>query len=370
MHEDDLAIHRSALASLDAQILELIAERQARSLEIGRLKAAMGRGTRDFARETVVMQHARGRAEGLGLDPSLGERLMELLIEASLSVQEQDRITTTTAGAGQRAWVVGGAGRMGRWFAALLAAQGWDVGVIDPAGSVDGLRHHSDLHALHDDDADLILVATPLHRTADVLQALAERPPRGVVVDIASIKAPVIPALHALSDAEVPTTSLHPMFGPDTSLLSGKHVLVSDVGHPQATALARSLFQPTMASLVDVPLDEHDTLVAWILNASHAVSLVFGRALAEAPVPRERLDQLGSTTFDAQCDVTGRVLSEDPTLYHAIQAYNPHADAVLDTLEKALYAVRQAATAVDPTDFREIMAVGARYLGSPPPGAR
>lgn len=363
MHEDDLATHREALASLDARILELIAQRQARSLEIGRLKAAMGRGTRDFTRERVVIQGARARAEGLGLDPALAERLVELLIEASLSVQEQDRITTTTSGDGLRAWVIGGAGRMGRWFTALLAAQGWDVGVVDPGGVVDGLRHAPTLDGADVASADLILVATPLDRTAEALSALRAHRPQGVVVDIASIKTPVIPALRALSDDGVAVTSLHPMFGPSTSLLSGKHVLVSDVGHPEATSRARALFEPTMAALVDVPLEEHDLLVSWILNASHAVSLVFGRALSEAPVARERLDGLGSTTFDAQCAVTGKVLSEDPSLYHAIQAFNPHAPNVFDALERALSIVRDASAEDGKPRFEALMAAGRAYLG-------
>lgn len=364
MDDDDLDAQRAALADLDARILDLVAERQARSLRIGRVKRSLGRGTRDFTREKVVMDAARAGARARGLDPSLAERMVRLLIEASLSVQEQDRVARTGSGVGRHALVVGGAGRMGRWFTGLLTTQGWDVGVVDPHPGPDDLPHHPSLGDADIRGADLIVVATPLDRTADALHAIGTLAPRGVVVDIASVKAPVIPALHALRDAGVRTTSLHPMFGPDTSLLSGRHVLVCDAGDADATAVARSLFSSTLADLVDVALPDHDRLVAWVLNASHAVNLAFGAALARAPVDADTLARLGSTTFDAQCRVTARVVAEDPDLYRTIQTSNPHGADALRVLADALDALRDAIDHGDADAFRALMRAGRDYLAT------
>ena len=62
---------RSALSSIDRQLVELIAERQEIVGEIGRSKQATGLATRDYEREKNVLDRARRRAESLGVDPKI-----------------------------------------------------------------------------------------------------------------------------------------------------------------------------------------------------------------------------------------------------------------------------------------------------------
>lgn len=368
MDPDDLQGLRDRLSALDARILELVAERTALSLEIGRAKQALGRGTRDFARERVVLEKARRRAADLGLPPGLAERLSIQLIEASLSAQEQDRVSGTQSGDGQRALVVGGAGRMGRWFTTFLDTQGYEVDVADPHGAVPGLRCVSDWRDA-DDDHDLVVVATPLGATNAVLEALAARPPRGVVFDVGSLKTPLRPGLAALREAGARVTSLHPMFGPDTSLLSGRHVLFVDVGVPEATATARGLFQATMAELTDVDLDTHDRLIAFVLGLSHATNLAFATALTASGEALPLLSSLSSTTFDAQLGVSSRVVAENAALYYEIQSLNDHGRLGLDALEEGVRTVRDLIDRGDADGFVEMMQRGRAYLAArTPPG--
>ena len=70
----------------------------------------------------------------------------------------------------------------------------------------------------------------------DVLKQLAARKPRGVVFDIGSLKTPLRSGLATLRDAGCRATSIHPMFGPDTELLSGRHVIFIDLGDANALA--------------------------------------------------------------------------------------------------------------------------------------
>ena len=70
----------------------------------------------------------------------------------------------------------------------------------------------------------------------EVLTQLAARRPRGVIVDIGSLKSPLRGGLEQLVAAGCKVTSIHPMFGPDTRLLSGRHVVFCDVGVPEATS--------------------------------------------------------------------------------------------------------------------------------------
>ena len=152
---------RSELDAVDADLITAIARRQALVAEIGRWKHAQGKQLRDFQREREVIAHVRQRAENAGLDPAIAEQVMKLLIESSLTTQEQDRVRLAGQGGGRRALVIGGNGRMGRWFVRFLAAQGFDVEVADPTGAPEGVAGRDDWKdgAL---DQDLIVVAAPM----------------------------------------------------------------------------------------------------------------------------------------------------------------------------------------------------------------
>jgi hypothetical protein len=130
--------------------------------------------------------------------------------------------------------------------------------------------------------------------------------------DLGSLKSPLRGGLNALKAAGVKVTSLHPMFGPGTELLSGRHVIFIDMGNAEALTAARALFQPTMAEQVVMSLDEHDRLIAYVLGLAHALNIAFFTALAESGEAAPRLARLSSTTFDAQLDVASDVADESP----------------------------------------------------------
>jgi chorismate mutase/prephenate dehydrogenase len=360
---DDLQRLRDALTSVDTELLSLVAQRQALSLSIGRAKRTLGMGTRDFAREKLVLDRAHALGEAHGLPDGLAERLLLLLIEASLSAQEQDRVGHAGAGVGRNALVIGGAGKMGRWFSTFLANQGWDVEVADPRAGAEGLAHRPEWRD-GPLDHDLIVVATPLSTTDAVLCALAQRRPPGVVLDVASLKAPLRAGLTALRDAGVAVTSIHPMFGPDVNLLSGRHVLIVDLGVPRANALAARLFEATMAELTTVDLDAHDQLMAWILGLSHALNLAFVGALARSGAEVPKLNRISSSTFAAQLGVATRVSHENPALYYEIQALNDHGHASLNALVDAVTRLRDHVASHDREAFIAAMIEGRHYLAS------
>ena len=124
-------------------------------------------------------------------------------------------------------------------------------------------------------------------------------------------------------------TSLHPMFGPDTELLSGRHVIFIDLGNEAALKEAQELFAPTMAERVVMGLDEHDRLIAYVLGLSHALNIAFFTALAESGEAAPRLAKLSSTTFDSQMEVASRVAAESPDLYFEIQSLNDYGGGIV-----------------------------------------
>jgi chorismate mutase/prephenate dehydrogenase len=354
---------RERLSELDRQLLTLVAERQRLSREVAEAKRTEGRATRDYTREREVLMQAHETAKSLDISPALAESVLRLLIRGSLTTQERIRVAAGGRGDGKTALVIGGTGKMGRWFSDFMASQGYTVTVADPARRPDNAAYayiadwrESSL------DYDLIVVATPLKIANVVLQELAARKPRGVVFDIGSLKTPLRQGIDALQSAGVKVTSVHPMFGPDTELLSGRHVIFIDMGSKEAIDVARELFGSTMAQQVVMGLDEHDRLIAYVLGLSHALNIAFFTALAESGEAAPRLAQLSSTTYDAQVDVAARVAAESPDLYFEIQHLNDYGRESLLALRRAVEKLWHSVSTGDSPQFTAMMQTGREYL--------
>ena len=353
---------RQRVTDIDRQLITLVAERKTVSEEVARVKRATGRSTRDYERERDVILGVRAMAEERGVSPALAEQLLRLLIRSSLTTQEQASVVARGAGTGRRALVIGGAGKMGGWFVNFLASQGFAVEVADPAqGGGSGSARIADWHAT-DLKHDFIVLATPLGTTDAILRELALRRPPGVIFDVGSLKSPLRAGLMALKSHGCKVTSVHPMFGPDTELLSGRHVIFVDLGNAGALTAARELFSSTMAEQVVMSLDDHDRLIAYVLGLSHALNIAFFTALAESGEAAPKLARMSSTTFDAQLEVASRVSQDSPELYYEIQSLNDFGAESLEALSQAVERLRTAVLSRDHDTFVGLMRRGRDYL--------
>ena len=351
---------RNNLSALDRRLVELIAERQRIVGEIGKSKRSTGTGTRDYAREKDVLDMGRAQAAEKGVDPDLVESMLQLLIRTSLESQERDRVVAEGKGDGRKALVIGGAGKMGRWFVDFFISQGFATTVADR--SIDDgpnrFRNWTDAGV----DYDVIVVAAPLAVSGRILAQLAVLKPEGLVFDIGSLKSPLIDGLQELRYAGCRVTSLHPMFGPDTRLLSSRHLIFCDVGDAQATADAKELFAATMVEQLDMGLDDHDRLIAYVLGLSHALNIAFFTALAESGEAAPKLAKMSSTTFDSQLLVSEAVAQDNPHLYFEIQNLNKFGLGPLDALCEAARRIRETVADGDEQAFVDLMQKGREYL--------
>jgi chorismate mutase/prephenate dehydrogenase len=189
---------RTELDRIDRELVERAAERQRIVSEIGRIKKSAGRSLRDFRRERQVLDGVRaagrgGRAgPGPRRDPADGAD--RGLVDAPGN-RARGRIGP---------WCRGGR----RWSSADWAgwATGWRVSWPSRAGAWSSpIRRWSEpsatwqSEALDDapKDAELIVLAAPIQASADLLDDLIERGPEGLVLDLASVKGPLIEPLRA-----------------------------------------------------------------------------------------------------------------------------------------------------------------------------
>ena len=357
MNLEDL---RTELSAIDRELVELIARRQSIVGEIGQFKQSSGTATRDFKREKDVLDMARDQAVALDVDPELAEHIMATLIRSSLTSQEKRRVVAEGKGDGRTALVIGGAGKMGAWFVDFFRSQGFTTAVADTS-----LKEGPEVFVdwtLAGTDYDVIVVAAPLAASASILEELATLSPTGLVFDIGSLKTPLRDGLEALSQAGCKVTSLHPMYGPDTQLLSGRHLIFVDVGSAAATAEAKELFASTMVEQLDMGLDDHDRMIAYVLGLSHALNIAFFTALAESGEAAPKLAKLSSTTFDAQLLVSAAVARDNPRLYFEIQRLNEFGMEPLEALCESASRIRDVVAAGDENGFVELMNKGREYV--------
>jgi chorismate mutase/prephenate dehydrogenase len=338
VNEPDLKGLRRKIAEIDRGILELARERIDAAREIGHIKMRADLPLRDYGTERVVLDRTREYCEELGLPFELGEGVLHVLVEEAVRVQEELRERSPQSGP-KRALVVGGGGGMGGWLCRYLEAQGHEVSVMDPRGAPEGFRRVDSLaESWH--TSDVVALAVPLDIGPEVYGEILMLPPGPLVFDIFSLKSHVADVIAEAVLRGHLVASVHPMFGPTARLLSGRALIVCDTSSAEALARVRELFEATSLEVVEIPLDEHDRRMADVLGLSHAISLVFARALLSSPLDAREMAEVASTTFKKQMTTTREVVSENPELYYQIQRLNPHSGAALERLAVAVESFR------------------------------
>jgi len=356
---DDLAPLRERIASLDDELLALVARRLALAREVGDAKRAAGLPVRSFGTEAEVLARFRTGAAGLGLDPSLAERLAHVLIGASVRLQEES--LAAPAEPGRRILVVGGAGRMGRWLDAFFLGQGHRVTTLDPAGEVPGCARAAGLPAALA-DADVVVVATPLSVGARTLAEVLAAAPRALVADIFSLKSHVIEDLRAAAARGLRVASLHPMFGPDVRTLGGRVLAVLDCGNAAAADEAAALFADTALTITRLPVEAHDAYMQYVLGLSHLMALLFFTTLARSHRPFDELATVAGTTFYKQARTAAELSRENPRLYYEIQKLNRHSKRLFALVKESLGAIERAALDERADAFLALMEAGRAYF--------
>ncbi len=357
--KEDLSRLRAAIAEVDRTLLELLRRRMELAADVGRIKAATGAPVVVRDVEDRVLTRARDHAEACGVSADVMEEIFHAIMRGS--VERQHRVgVAARAQRGGRVLILGGAGAMGGWLERFLPLVGHHVEAVDPAwsplprtgGRCGSLSDVGDL-----DVYDHIVVSVPLAATPVVMGEVVKRRPRGLVVEIASIKAHLLPVLERARASGVIVASLHPMFGPGKSPYEPLTFVLACHDEParERERLERLLRHP-YTHLITIPFAHHDRLMGWLLGLAHLTGMLFGNALTRSGLDPSELQACASTTFTRQAATALSVLSEDPELYLDIQRLNPHRDEVYRATREALEELVALVAAEDLEGFRGTLA--------------
>ena len=207
---------------------------------------------------------------------------------------------------------------MGNWFARFLKANGYTVILTDKnrqAAKTLSKRYgfqflSNQLEAAS--KAQVIILATPTKITSAVLQQIAPAmKPTTLIVEISSIKRPIVGTIRKLQKKGIAILSIHPMFGSGTTTLRGRRILV--VTRPQNYEARRilSIFRMNGAGIIRCTLKKHDALASTILTLPHFINISLIETLKSLGVKLNEISLVAGSTFQLQLLLAEAIYNED-----------------------------------------------------------
>jgi prephenate dehydrogenase len=247
-----------------------------------------------------------------------------------------------------RALIVG-AGLMGGSVGMVLRERGWHVSGVDAEPSRAQLGVEVGAFDVAGDDltAELIVVCVPVSQVAEVAAGYLDR--GAIVTDIGSTKANIVNRLN-----HPRFVGGHPMAGSerdgiaasDALMFEGRTWVLTPVEttDPNAYARLHTLVSSFGATVVSVPPDRHDELVAIVSHVPHLAAAALMGVAASAAEEHATLLRLAAGGFR---DMT-RIAAGHPTIWLDICAENR--DAIVDVLGQLIEALSEMRDAVEDND--------------------
>lgn len=241
--------------------------------------------------------------------------------------------------------IIGGAGRMGAWFARYFSSKGV-LAVLsdtrikeagDVAYSTGAEVARTNIEAVR--DTDVVLVCVPIDKIRDVIMEIAPHMKRGsILVELSSIKGQAMEAFREIASVGIKPLSIHPLFGPMAESLKDKTIVVVPVVDADMEAgLARKLFEE--AEIVVSEQEEHNRVMAIVLSLTYFTNLAFAKILSEEDL--FSLKRLSGTTFTVQLALTESVVSEDLDLVKSLLKENRFTERYIDRFISEAKAIRR-----------------------------
>jgi len=240
-----------------------------------------------------------------------------------------------------RVAIIGGSGRMGRWFASLLLKEGKEV-VITGRNQSKLLEAKQELgvevatNAQAVKGADVILISVPIDNFEPVVQQIQPYIlPKQVVIDITSIKVLPVATMHQHIKTGV-TLGTHPMFGPGARSIANQNFILTPTNDEERT-LAQKIedYLATRGARATLMTpQEHDELMTVILGLSHFIALVAADTLLSLG-NLKRMETISGTTFKLLLTLVESVISEDADFYASLQMNLPDMTKVEELFQKS-----------------------------------
>lgn len=250
--------------------------------------------------------------------------------------------------------IIGGKGLMGGFFAKFFRKEGFRVLVSDMKTKLTNRELVK--------KSDVVFFAVPIHLTEKIIaEVIPFTRKNQLLLDCTSLKTFSVKTMMK-SKAEV--IGLHPMFRPSRLGLKNQTVVMC-IGRAEGKTVktVKSWFSKGRAKMIEMTPRQHDRLMSIIQVLLHFHTIVLGHAMRRLGVPVRETLKAASPIYRLEMDMIGRIFSQNPTLYGALEMQNPETKRVIKTL---LHETQNLATVVFKKDLRKFEALfreTSRFLG-------
>ncbi len=226
--------------------------------------------------------------------------------------------------------IIGGTGKMGRWFARFLLKEGKEVLLIGRSRArLEEAREELGAGEVSTESrvvksADIVLVSVPVDHFEEVVKRLSPYTrPGQIILDVTSVKTLPVEAMHQhIKRGRVLGT--HPLFGPGARSLANQNFVLTPTSDEESALAekARGYLQERGAKVRLMTPEEHDDMMAVILGLAHYIALVSADSLVSFEHLKE-MEVISGVTYRVLLTLVESVLSEDPELYASLQMNLP-----------------------------------------------
>ncbi len=225
--------------------------------------------------------------------------------------------------------IIGGSGKMGRWFASFLLKDGQEVIITGrnkrkllEAKRQLGVEVASNVEAVK--SADVVLLSVPIDNFEEVVKQLGPYTHSGqAIIDITSIKVFPVEAMHKHIKTGL-VLGAHPMFGPGARDMVNQNFVLTPT-NDEETVLAQKVkgyLEARGAGATMMTPHEHDEMMSVILGLSHFIAIVSADTLMSLDRLKQ-MEAIGGSTYKVLLTLVGSVVAEDPEFYASLQMSLP-----------------------------------------------
>jgi len=240
----------------------------------------------------------------------------------SLAETESDSIMkTATIG------IIGGKGKMGRWFERFFSESGHVVQIAD----VNTVTTARDLAQ----SCNVVLLCTPVAAALEIAGQVGPLMQKNqLLADLCSQKSAIVKRMVESTSAQV--LGIHPMFGQHTSGMAGQNIILCPGQGEYWPVWLERQFTDGGAVVTRMSPEKHDRLMAVIQSLTHLLTIVFGRTLQKMNLPPHSTLPYATPIYRINVDLIGRLFALDLDLYASLVGENPYLDETIAAFGEAL----------------------------------
>jgi prephenate dehydrogenase len=201
--------------------------------------------------------------------------------------------------------LIGGSGRMGRFFQEQLSTAGHHVSILEQNDwdSADKLLNQ----------AELVLICVPIDLTVDIIKrATKYLTPTTALADITSLKIQPVKAM--LEYHSGPVLGLHPMFGPSVNSFLEQKIVVCPGRNEDTFQWFLDFLANQGGELIFCTPEEHDRIMVVVQATQHFYRFSLGVFLAQTNIDIDQSLSMSSPSYRQEIEIIHRLLAQNPQL--------------------------------------------------------